>query len=363
MKAALLYEPGPLVVEDVEVADVDRREVRIRTMATGLCHSDLHVIQGKMPAASYPVVMGHEAAGTVEAVGADVTYCRPGDAVITFPAGFCGACSYCLGGRPTLCDQRQLQRPEGQAPRLSVAGEPALQFAGLGTFAEEMLVHENSCVKVTPEVEFALSALVGCGVATGLGAVLRRARVQAGENVAVIGCGGIGLNAIQGAVIAGANRIIAIDINPGKLDRALQFGATDAVDNTAGDAVDQVRGLLPRTGGVDHAFEAIGLASTCQLAFDVLRRGGTATIIGVMAQGERLQLNGLDIVGAEKRLQGTVMGSVSFRDDLPFYLELYQQGRLRLDELVSARIPLAQINEGYARIGDGDIARSVVVFD
>jgi S-(hydroxymethyl)glutathione dehydrogenase/alcohol dehydrogenase len=363
MKAALLYEPGPLVIEDVQVADVDRREVRIRTMATGLCHSDLHFIEGKIRT-RYPVVMGHEAAGMVEAVGPDVTHCKPGDAVITFPTGFCGTCVYCLRGRQTLCDQQQLQRQQGQPARLRVSGGgEAAQFAGLATFAEEMLVHENSCVKVTADVPFELAALVGCGVATGLGAVLRRARVQAGENVAVIGCGGIGLNAIQGAVIAGAGRILAIDVNRGKLDRALRFGATDAIDNSAGDAVEQVRDLLPGTGGVDHSFEAIGLATTCQLAFEVLRRGGSATIIGMMPEGELLALPGLDFMRQEKRLQGTMMGSISFRDDLPFYLELYKQGRLHLDELVSARIPLSEINDGYARIGDGGIARSVVMFN
>jgi S-(hydroxymethyl)glutathione dehydrogenase / alcohol dehydrogenase len=205
-----------------------------------------------------------------------------------------------------------------------------------------------------------LAALLGCGVPTGVGAVIRTAQVPPGANVAVIGCGGIGLNCVQGAVIAGANRVIAIDINAGKLDRAREFGATDVIDNTAGDAAEQLRDLLPGSGGVDYSFEALGLPATYELAFALLRPGGTATMIGV-AEGT-IQLPAGAFVGGELRIQGSRLGSIRARQDIPYLLDLYAAGRLKLDELVSNRICLDQINEGYAAIGNGSIARSVVVF-
>jgi len=239
-------------------------------------------------------------------------------------------------------------------------GKPALQFAGLATFAEQMLVHENALVKINADIPMDRAALVGCGVPTGVGAVIRTARVPEGATVAVIGCGGIGLNVVQGAVLAGASRIVAVDINDGKLELARQFGATDTINSTAGDAVEQLHELIPGSGGVDYSFEALGIKETFELAFALLRRGGTATAIGAgkgtfaVPMAEFLQ---------EKKIQGSCMGSVQFRRDLPYLLDLYTKGRLKLDELVSSRIPLEQINEGYAAIGSGSIARSVVVFD
>ena len=362
MKAAVLHQPGPLSIEEVQVADVEPREVRIRTMATGLCHSDLHFIEGKNTYPLMPVVMGHEGAGVVEAVGRDVTYVKPGDHVITYPTGFCGHCEYCQKGRLTLCDSVALARAADAGPRLKLGGEPAYQFANLGTFGEEMLVHENNVVKIREEVPWDVAALVGCGVSTGLGAVLRKAQVEPGSNVAVIGCGGIGLNAIQGAVIAGADRVIAVDINPGKLERARQFGATDIVNTTEGDALEQIEAILPGKGGVDHAFEAVGTKATYELAYHLIRKGGTATMIGVLPENTILEIPGSDFL-REKRVQGSIMGSVRFRLDLPYFLDLYMQNRLLLDELVSQRLPLDRINEGYSQISDGGIARSVVVFD
>jgi S-(hydroxymethyl)glutathione dehydrogenase/alcohol dehydrogenase len=363
VKAAVLHQPGKLVIEDVLVDDVGAREVRVRTMATGLCHSDLHFIEGHN-AHPLPAVLGHEAAGIVEAVGRDVRYVVPGDHVIVFAIGFCGLCEFCLKGRPTLCSEGVvLGRPDTEPPRLRFTdGVPVHQFVGLSTFAEEMLVHENKLVKIGKEIPFDTAALVSCSVATGLGAVFRRAQVEPGSNVAVIGCGGVGLNAIQGAVIAGANRVIAIDQNDEKLERARQFGATDTINTSTDDAVERVAELLPGKGGVDHSFEAVGLKSTCELAFRILRFGGTATVIGLTADTTTIELPGLDFM-VEKRIQGTNLGSVRFRDDVPYFIDLYTQGRLRLDELVSSRIPLREINDGYARIGDGDVARTVVVFD
>jgi S-(hydroxymethyl)glutathione dehydrogenase/alcohol dehydrogenase len=361
VKAAVLFEsPGALSIEDLRVDGPGPSEVLLRVAATGLCHSDLHYLDRHYPLEG-PTAMGHEGAGVVEAVGSDVTYVKPGDHVISFPVAFCGQCEFCLAGRPTLCGQEGLRRAPGRGPRLRLAnGDACVQFVGLATFAEQMLVHERALVKIDPDIPLDRAALVGCAVPTGVGAVIRTAKVPPGADVAVIGCGGVGLNCIQGAVIAGANRIVAIDINDGKLALARQFGATDLINNPGNDAVDQLNDLLPGSGGVDYSFEAIGLKQTYELAFAVLRTGGTATLIGVPSGTIELP------AGAflrERRVQGSLMGSVRFRQDLPYFLDLYRAGRLKLDELVSSRIPLERINEGYKAITDGAVARSVVVFD
>jgi S-(hydroxymethyl)glutathione dehydrogenase/alcohol dehydrogenase len=361
VKAAVLHEsPGKLEVQDVRIDNPGPHEVLLRVGATGLCHSDLHYLEREYPLAG-PTVLGHEGAGVVEAVGSDVAYVKPGDHVISYPTAFCGRCEWCLSGRPTLCAAEGLTRGAGEKPRLSLPDGAALvQFVGLSTFAEQMLVHENALVKINPDIPMDRAALVGCGVPTGVGAVIRTAKVPEGATVAVIGCGGVGLNVIQGAVLAGASRIVAVDINDGKLALAREFGATDTINNSNNDAVEQLHELIPGAGGVDYSFEALGIKQTYELAFALLRRGGTATAIGVpsgnfeLPMGEFLQ---------EKKFQGSVMGSVQFRRDLPYLLDLYMGGRLKLDELVSNRIKLEQINEGYAAIGGGSIARSVVVFD
>jgi S-(hydroxymethyl)glutathione dehydrogenase / alcohol dehydrogenase len=361
MKAAVLFEsPGALQIEDVAVDSPGSQEVVIRVGAAGLCHSDLHYLQRETQIQT-PIVLGHEGAGVVEAVGDGVSYVKPGDHVVTFPRAFCGHCEYCLSGRPTICEQEGLFRAPGERPRLSVGnGTRCGAFTGLGAFAERMLVHENTVAKIDADIPMTVAALVGCAVPTGVGAVTRTAKVPPGATVAVIGCGGIGLNTIQGAVIAGASRIIGIDINDGKLDFARKFGATDVINSSRGHAVERLAELLPGKGGVDYSFEAIGLKETYELAFAVLRRGGTATGIGV-APGN-FELPAAALVW-ERKFQGSIMGSVRFREDLPFLLDLYRSGRLKLDELVSNQIQLSEINEGYAAITDGSIARSVIVFE
>lgn len=362
MLAAVLHKsPGALSVEEVRIDDPGPHEVLIQVKATGLCHSDLHYLERSYPLAG-PTVLGHEGAGVVAAVGSEVTYLRPGDHVITYPAAFCGQCNFCLSGRPTLCTgQPGLLRHDGEEPRLRLAdGGLCLQFAGLSTFAEQMLVHENAVVKIDADIPFDRAALVGCGVPTGVGAVIRTAKVPAGATVAVVGCGGVGLNVVQGAVLAGARRVIAVDINDGKLERARRFGATDVINNSSGDAVEQLHALLPTTEGVDYSFEVLGTKETYELAFALLGRGGTATMIGVGSGAFEIPASALL---RERKVQGSLMGSMRFREDLPYLLDLYKQGRLELDELVSSRITLKEINEGYAAIGNGEIARSVVVFD
>jgi S-(hydroxymethyl)glutathione dehydrogenase/alcohol dehydrogenase len=223
-----------------------------------------------------------------------------------------------------------------------------------------MLVHENAVVRIDPDIPLDRAALLGCGVMTGVGAVLRTAKVRPGANVAVVGCGGIGLNCIQGAVIAGANRIVAIDIDDNKLEIARQFGATDAINTLVTQPGFALDAILPNSGGVDYSFEALGLKSTIELAFDLLRPGGTATVIGLL--NGTFSISGRDLL-QERRIQGSMLGSVNFRTDIPYFLDLYRRGRLKLDELISTRLGLDAINEGFAALADGKVARSVIVFD
>jgi len=360
MKAAVLRTiPGSLEVEDVTVDQPGPNEVLIRTAAAGVCHSDLHFVEGKYIYPT-PCVLGHESAGVIEAVGDLVTYVQPGDHVITCLSVFCGHCSYCLSGHPSLCDRIGIGREPGGRQRLSQGDSPVFQFLNMSSFAEQMLVHEHGVVKITKDMPLDRAALIGCGVTTGLGAVFRTARVEPGQTVAVIGCGGIGLNCIQGAAIAGAGRIIAVDRVDTKLKLAESFGATDLVDASAGDPVQQVKELTG--GGVDHAFEAIGLKVTAEQSFGMLRRGGTATIIGMIPMGTSIELPGPEFL-SEKKIQGSNMGSNQFRVDMPRFVDFYLSGRLKLDELVSARIGLADINEAFDTMRSGEIARSVVVFD
>jgi S-(hydroxymethyl)glutathione dehydrogenase / alcohol dehydrogenase len=360
MKAAVLNRiPSALDIEEIEIDRPGPREVLVRTAAAGVCHSDLHFMEGKYRTPT-PAVLGHEAAGVVEAVGEDVVGIAPGDHVISCLSVFCGHCEFCLSGRPHLCLKTATRRPADAPTRLRRGDQPVTQSFDLSAFAELMLVHEHALVKIRPDVPLDRAALVGCGVTTGLGAVFHTAKVEPGETVAVIGAGGIGLNCIQGARIAGAGRIIAVDALASKLELARSFGATDVVDASGGDAVEQVLELTG--GGVHHAFEAIGLKVTCEQAFGMLRRGGTATIIGMVPVGVTLELPGSAFLG-EKKLQGSLMGSNRFRIDMPRYLEMYLDGRLELDRLVSARRPLEEINEAYDDLKTGEVARSVLLFE
>ncbi len=280
MKAAVLHEINkPLEIEEVQHGDPGPREVLVRTVAAGVCHSDLHFQNGSYP---YPLpsVLGHESAGVVEAVGSMVDYVKPGDHVITCLSAFCGHCEHCLTGHMSLCQEPELQRRADEPPRLTVGDSEVHQFLNLSSFAEYMLVHEHALTKVREDMPLDRAALIGCGVTTGVGAVIHTAAVEPGATVAVIGCGGVGLSCINGAAIAGASRIIAVDMVPSKLDLALKFGATDVVNAGDGDPVEAVRELTD--GGVHYSFEAIGLKATTEQSFKMLRRGGTATVIGMI---------------------------------------------------------------------------------
>ena len=361
MKAALLREVGkPLTIEEVSLDKPKGHEVLIQTRAVGVCHSDLHFMDGLYPY-PLPTIPGHESAGIVEAVGPEVRTVKPGDTVITCLSAYCGHCEHCLTNRMSLCNNPETKRSKEEPSRIRDDVGSIEQFLHLSSFAEQMLIHEHACVAINPEgIEFDRSALIGCAVMTGVGAVMHTASVRVGETVAVIGCGGIGLSTINGAAIAGAVRIIAIDRIASKLELARTFGATDVVNANESDAVEAVMELT--NGGVHHAFEAIGLKETAEQAFSMLARGGTATIIGMIPVGTKIAVEGHELL-RDRRLQGSLMGSNHFPVDMPRLIDFYRQGRLKLDELISQRIKLEDINDAVSELRRGEITRSVIVFD
>lgn len=359
-KAAVFRQVNtPMEIEEIDIAKPSPREVLVRTKAAGVCHSDLHFYNGTYPSRP-PMVLGHESAGVVEQVGSDVTYVKPGDHVITCLSVFCGHCEYCLTGHMSLCQSPETRRGPDQEPRLSQSGSQLVQFAELGSFSELMLVHEHSIAKIREDMPLDRAALIGCGVTTGIGAVIHTAGVEPGSTVAVIGCGGVGLSCVNGAAIAGAGRIIAIDRIAGKLELAKTFGATDVVNASDSDPVQAVRDLTG--GGVHYSFEAIGLKIAAEQAFRMLRAGGTATVIGMIPPGEMVALHGPDFL-QEKALQGSMMGSNRFRVDMPRFVDFYMQGSLHLDDLVSRRIGIEDVSDALVALETGEEARSVVVFD
>jgi S-(hydroxymethyl)glutathione dehydrogenase/alcohol dehydrogenase len=353
---------APLEFEDVQIDDPGRGEVLLRTAASGICHSDLHVIEGGLPMPP-PCILGHEPAGVVEAVGEGVTGFAPGDHVIGCLSAWCGECELCLRGKPYLCTgMAKLQRPADAQPRLKAGdGSLMLQFANLSSFAEQMLTHERALVKIRPDMPLDRAALIGCGVTTGLGAALNTAQVEPGSATAVIGCGGVGLSALQGCRIAGAGRIVAVDNQAWKLELARKLGATDVVDSSQGDPVAQVMELTG--GGVDYSFECIGLVPTVQQAVNMLKRGGTALLVGLVPVGKMVELHIADITLQEKRVMGSMMGSNRFRLDMPRYVDFYLDGRLKLDEMISSRIGLEGVNDALDSMRKGEAARQVIIFD
>ncbi|WP_368834402.1 zinc-binding dehydrogenase [Mycobacterium intracellulare] len=359
MKAALMEAVKEVsIVDDVDVAAPLADEVVVRTAAAGVCHTDLTALTGgiRFPV---PMVMGHEGAGVVEEVGSAVTSVRRGERVVTTLSDSCGRCRYCLSGRTYLCYRVGRGRDRCEPPRLSRAGKAVTPFCGVGSFAQRIVISERAVAAVGDDIGLDRAALLGCGVLTGLGAVLRTARVEVGDSVAVLGCGGVGLSIVQGARIAGAARIIAIDPVAAKRDIALRVGATDVVDPEDSDPVGQVLELS--AGGVDHAFEAVGTAGTIEHAFAMLTRGGTATVVGAPGNvSVRVPTTPLMF---DRRLQGSCMGSNSFHLDIPAYVELYRRGLLLLDELVSGHLVLDEIERAWSDLRSGASARNVIVFD
>jgi S-(hydroxymethyl)glutathione dehydrogenase/alcohol dehydrogenase len=362
MKAAIFHGPHqPLTIEQVDIDDPREHEVLMRTAASGVCHSDLHFVDGYYPF-PVPAILGHEAAGVVEKVGSAVTYLKPGDHVISCPSVFCGYCEDCMSGHPNRCSNRQAtQRPKGDKPRLSQNGNQVRQFADLSTYAEKMLVHENALVKITNEIPLDRAALIGCGVTTGVGAVLNTAKIEPGSTVAVFGCGGVGISAIQGARLAGARKIIAVDQFETKLAMARRFGATDTIDASHADAVEAIKGMTDGAG-VDYSFEAVGVKKLAEQCFDCIKPGGTATIIGMIPVGQKVELDGPKFL-TERKIQGTMMGGNRFRIDMPRYIDYYLQGRLNLDDMISRRGKLEDVNEAFRAMKAGEVARTVLMFE
>jgi S-(hydroxymethyl)glutathione dehydrogenase/alcohol dehydrogenase len=361
MKAAIFKGPNqPLTIEQVDIDNPKEHEVLVRTVASGVCHSDLHFVDGLYMWPT-PAILGHEAAGVVEKVGSQVNYLKPGDHVIACLSVFCGYCEECMSGKPNLCSNKSAtQRGPNDKPRLSQGGKPVNQFADLSGYAEQMLVHENALVKIDNDMPLDRAALIGCGVMTGVGAALNTAKVEPGSTVAVWGAGGVGLAIIQGAKVAGARMVIAVDKFKNKLELAKKLGATHGVDASAGDPVAKVREL---TGdGADYTFEAIGLKVAAEQAYEALRPGGIATIVGMVPLGQKVEVDGFSLL-FEKRIQGCFMGSNRFRIDMPHIIDLYRQGRIDLDDMITRRGKLEDVNEAFRAMKAGEVARTVLMFE
>ena len=345
--------------EDVDIAVPIGREVLVSVQASGLCHTDL--LFATHDIVPMPVVLGHEVAGIVDAVGPDVAQLRLGDHVVGSLAQSCGACARCLSGRPFQCTHPELTlRRPADAPRLSRNGVALFQGFGLGGFAERALIHENQLAVVPKEVPFPQAALLGCGVVTGAGSVLNTANVSAGDTVVIFGAGGVGLNAVSGARIAGASRIVVIDIQTKRLDEAKRFGATDIIDSTKTKPVEAVRELLP--GGPDRVFDFVGLKAVAEQGLAMLGVGGGLYLVGVANPDVDVEIgvNIFNAIGGQKRVQGVNFGSTNAKHDIPMYADLYLQGRMNLDDLVSKKISLRDVNDGYAALKDGALTRVVV---
>ncbi len=361
MKAAVMRaNNAPLEIEDVDIDSPGPGEVLVKTVASGICHSDLHVIEGGLPMPP-PCVLGHEPAGIVEEIGEGVTDVVPGDHVIGCITSWCGVCKFCTGGRPYLCPTQYAGRPPEAKSRLSANGDPIMQFANLSSFAEKMLVPQRSLVKIRDDMPLDRASLIGCGVTTGLGAALNTVNIPAGASVAIIGCGGVGLSALQGARITGAGKIIAVDAQPWKFDIATKLGATDCVDASTDDPVAAVQALTG--GGADFVFECIGLVPTVQQAVAMTGRGGTTVLVGVVPVTEMVPINAADLTLQEKNITGSYMGSNAFRFDMPKYIEFYLDGRLHLDEMISSRIKIEEVNDALDLMRKGEAARQVIMFD
>lgn len=360
MKAAVLHTAKtPLTIEEVAIDKPGPREVLIRTAACGVCRSDLHFVDGAYPHAM-PCIPGHEAAGIVEMVGDGVTTVKPGDAVVTCLSAFCGHCEFCVSGRMSLCLGGDTRRRKGEVPRLSLNGTPVAQMLNLSAYAEQMLIHEHACVRIDPEMPLDRASVLGCAVTTGAGAVFNVAKLTPGETVAVIGCGGVGLAAVNAARIAGAGRVIAVDPVPEKRALAEKLGATDTVDAMAEGAADEIIALTK--GGVDHAIEAVGRPASGEMAVKLLRRGGTATVLGMMPLDHKTGLSAMDLLSG-KTLRGAFMGGNRFPVDIPRLVDFYMRGLLDLDTIIAERVPLDRINHAFDELRKGDTARTVITFD
>jgi NDMA-dependent alcohol dehydrogenase len=367
VRAAVVYQTGqPLEVADVETTALGERDVRVRMGAAGLCHSDVSVQDGSLPW-PLPMILGHEGAGTIEAVGTRVTEVAPGDHIAMSAVLSCGRCRYCTNGTPTLCSwgrpyMVESLAPDGPERARDSHGRPLRQMCCLGTMSEQVIIPADAAIKIADDVPFPVAAIVGCAVITGLGAVFRRARVRPGSTVAVIGSGGVGLNVVQGARIAGASRIIAVDTAAAKRDLAVAFGATDLVDPADGDIVEQVMEL---TGGVgaDYVIESVGSAQIVRQAWEMAGADGTIVVLGVPDPSVSTSLNVQGLALSHKTLTGAMYGSGRPRQDIPMYLEMYRRGELKVDELITRTYDLTKVNDAVADLHAGRNAKGVILLD
>jgi len=363
-RAAICRELNrPVVVEEITVDPPKSGEVTVKLAACGVCHSDLSATNGTL-AMQLPLVLGHEAAGEVIEVGQNVSSLSPGDHVVSSFIYMCGECRFCVAGRPVLCIEQGkaiTTLPDGTVRTRDARGQPLNVFSGCGVMAEYATMHVDNLVKIDPKMPLDCAALVGCAVTTGVGAVFNTARVAPGSSVAVFGCGGVGLNVIQGARIAGAERIIAIDTLQAKLDMAKRFGATDALLSKAGE--DVAKALKKLTGGgPDYAFECVGNGELAATAYRAIRRGGVAVVVGVAKPGDSTAVRTMTLPFEEKTLTGSYFGSCIPRIDFPRMLALYMGGRLKLDELITRRYSIGEAPQAFADLESGRNARGVIVF-
>jgi S-(hydroxymethyl)glutathione dehydrogenase/alcohol dehydrogenase len=353
MKAAVFYGAGkPVQVREVELKAPGPGEVRVRLKAAGLCHSDLSVIDGTIPYPT-PVVLGHEGAGIIEAVGSGVSSVKEGDAVIVSTLSHCGRCPACEVGKPTQC--RNAPSPKDAKP-YTIDGQPGFQFANSSVFAEATVVREQGAIPIDPRVPFDRACLIGCGIMTGFGAVVNRARVETGASMAVFGVGGIGLNCVQGGVLAGAGKIIAVDVMPQKLEWARRFGATHVIDSSREDPVAAVRDLTG--GGADYTFEAVGNLAVIKQALEALGPGGALTIVGVPKMGSSFDFV-VHALYQNKAILGCRYGTARPRVDFPMLADLYLGGRLKIDELITRHYRLEEFEAALADLRCGQLARGV----
>jgi alcohol dehydrogenase len=362
--AARPYEQSlPLRVQEVELAPPGNGEVLVRIGASGLCHSDLSVINGDRPR-PLPMVLGHESSGTVVECGAGVHDLRPGDHVVLVFVPSCGGCVPCAEGRPALCEPGAASNAAGTLltgdRRLSVAGRAVNHHVGVSCFADHAVVSRRSCVRIEAGLSHPEAALFGCAVLTGVGAVVNTARVQAGSRVAVLGLGGVGLNALMAAVASGARDVVALDLNESKLDLARSLGATATVNAASDQAVDEVRTLTG--GGVDFAFEMAGSAKAMELAYRITRRGGSTVSAGLPHPDHRFALPLTQMVAEERSIRGSYIGSSVPLRDIPRYIDLYRRGKLPVNRLMGEQLALTEINRGFDRLATGNALRDVVVF-
>jgi S-(hydroxymethyl)glutathione dehydrogenase/alcohol dehydrogenase len=359
MKAAVCRQFGePLIIEEIELAPPGPGEISVKMAACAICHSDIMYIDGAWGGV-LPAVYGHEAAGKVEAVGEGVDTVSVGDHVVVTLIRSCGHCHYCSQGHAVACDTHFPL--DAKSPLRTMKGEAITHGLRTGAFAEHVVVHNSQAVTINPDIPFNSASLLACGVITGFGAVTNTANISAGSSVVIIGTGGVGLNSVQGAAIAGAATIIAIDISESKLEVARTFGATHAINASSGNVRDQVRALT-NGRGADYVFVTVGAKSAIDSSYELMGRMGSVVLVGMPADGVMSQFDPVNVAGESQRILGSKMGSSRVPVDVPYLANLYQQGRLKLDELISGTYPLEDINEAIASVKNGDALRNVIVF-